>query len=189
MSGILCIVMDKGLPAKSGWTCHLHAHKYLKVEAKPGTGERQIQERVVQVWGALQHCDTGRSHPGCKSSEFQSPSKIRTQWKMANVNNSHDDWCQWLRQTPSENNWPRSIGSVLVLKYTVNFTNICLYCRFHRLCFDGKKLPIIRSCFRKWTHEISSWGISRMYEGRTESHVQLFFCMQTGNSRRRRVRW
>ena len=28
-----------------------------------------------------------------------------------------------------------------------------------------------------------------MYEGRTESHEQLFFCMRTGNSRRRRVRW
>ena len=28
------------------------------------------------------------------------------------------------------------------------------------------------------------------YEGRTESHEQLFFfCMRTGNSRRRRVRW
>ena len=27
------------------------------------------------------------------------------------------------------------------------------------------------------------------YEGRTESHEQLFFCMGTGNSRRRRVRW
>ena len=28
-----------------------------------------------------------------------------------------------------------------------------------------------------------------LYEGRTESHEQLFFCMRTGNSRRRRVRW
>ena len=27
------------------------------------------------------------------------------------------------------------------------------------------------------------------YEGRTESHEQHFFCMRTGNSRRRRVRW
>ena len=30
---------------------------------------------------------------------------------------------------------------------------------------------------------------SKMYEGRTESHEQLFFCMRTGNSRRRRGRW
>ena len=27
------------------------------------------------------------------------------------------------------------------------------------------------------------------YEGRTKSHEQLFFCMQTGNSTRSRVRW
>ena len=27
------------------------------------------------------------------------------------------------------------------------------------------------------------------YEGHTESHEQLFFCMRTGNSRRRRVWW
>jgi hypothetical protein len=36
------------------------------------------------------------------------------------------------------------------------------------------------------------WTLSlraRRYVGRTESHEQLFFCMQPGKSRRKRVRW
>ena len=44
------------------------------------------------------------------------------------------------------------------------------------------------SCISVWP-AFTDMHLFIIYEGRTESHEQLFFCMRTGNSRRRRVRW
>ena len=43
----------------------------------------------------------------------------------------------------------------------------------------------------KFVHTTSNMPrrLSSTYEGRAESHEQLFFCTRTGNSRRSRVRW
>jgi len=145
MSGIPCTVMDKGvsLPKVDGHkVTHMRTSSW-KCRQNQDLESDRYKRGWYQVWGALRHYYTGRSHEGCKSSEFRSPGKIQTQWKMANVSDSHDGRCQWLRQTHyinneqtlSENKWPGSIRFVLVLKYTLNFTNLCLYCRFHRLGF------------------------------------------------------
>ena len=50
-------------------------------------------------------------------------------------------------------------------------------------------LPLSSTMFPSHSTSFCGTEIIAKYEGRTESHEQLFFCIRIGNSRRRRVRW
>ena len=87
--------------------------------------------------------------------------------------------------------WPNSTAAGLSQSTTVSLANFNtkfpqnhLSSQVGTICPSGRKT----SRYAALPNKQSAQTIIR-YEGRTESHEQLFFFMRTGNSTRRRVRW